>query len=126
MNNGAEGQMRVVSSGKEITGSARIVHVTQRDAVLRGLKTFALTVLAALATIIIPGVHFISVPGGLIAAPIVGVMVFMKSRGAVKGMSGSFTCPQCGGSNVLDYQEGKPPYYGSCPTCKSPYQAFPA
>jgi hypothetical protein len=126
MNNEAEGLMRVVSSGKEITGPARIAHVTQRDAAFRGLKTFALTVLAALATIIIPGVHFISVPGGLIAAPIVGVLVFLKSRGAIKGMSGSFACPQCGGSIVLEYQEGKPPYYGSCPACKNPYEASPA
>jgi hypothetical protein len=115
----------VLCNGKEVTGPAQIRRTTQRDAVMRGLKTFGLTVLAALCTIIIPGVHFISVPGGLIAAPIVGVMVFLKSRGTVRGMSGSFQCPQCGQSNILEYQEGKPPYFGSCTSCKNPYQAFP-
>jgi hypothetical protein len=70
-------------------------------------------------------VHFISVPGGLIAAPIVGIMVFLKSRGTIHGMSGSFPCPQCGHSNILEFQVGKPPYFGSCPACKNPYQAFP-
>jgi hypothetical protein len=125
MNAEMDGQLRVISNGKEVTGPAHIRRVTQRDAVLRGLKTFALTVLAALCTIIIPGVHFISVPGGLIAAPIVGVMVFLKSRGTIHGMSGSFSCPQCGQNNVLEYQVGKPPYFGSCPACKNPYQAFP-
>lgn len=121
----AEGQLRVVSSGKETTGPATIRRVTQRDAVLRGLKTFALTALAALCTIIIPGVHFLSVPGGLIASPIVGFLVFLKSRGTIRGMSGSFNCPQCGQSNTLEYQEGKPPYFGSCTSCKNPYQVFP-
>jgi hypothetical protein len=120
-----EGQLRVVANGKESTGPAFVRRITQRDAVLRGLKTFGLTVLAALCTIIIPGVHFISVPGGLIAAPIIGVLVFMKSRGTIHGMSGSFTCPECGKTNTMEYQEGKPPYFGSCTSCKNPYQVFP-
>lgn len=122
----ASGQMRVLSNGKETTGPAHIRVVTQREAVIRGLKTCGLTILAALCTIIIPGVHFISVPGGLIAAPIVGVLVFLKSRGAIHGMSGTFNCPQCGQSNTMEYQEGKPPYFGSCASCKNPFQAFPA
>ena len=67
----SDGQLRVVVNGKEAKGPAHIRRVTQRDAVLRGFKTAGLTVLAALCTIIIPGVHFLSVPGGLIAAPIV-------------------------------------------------------
>ncbi len=122
----AEGQLRVILSGKETKGPAHIHVVTQREALIRGFKTFGLTVLAALCTIIIPGVHFISVPGGLIAAPLVGIMVFLKSRGTVHGMSGTFSCPQCGQHNVMEYQEGKPPYFGSCASCKNPYQVFPA
>jgi hypothetical protein len=122
----SEGQLRVVANGKEAKGPAHIRRITQRDAMLRGFKTAGLTVLAALCTIIIPGVHFISVPGGLIAAPIVGVLVFLKSRGSIHGMSGSFPCPVCGQPNVMEYQEGKPPYFGSCTSCKDPYQVFPA
>lgn len=125
MSTATKDQMRVLSNGKESKGQGTIVLITPRDAVLRGLKTFALTALAALCTIIIPGVHFLSVPGGLIAAPIVGIMVFMKSRGTIRGMSGTFPCPQCQHINRLDYQEGKPPYFGSCTACKNPYQVFP-
>lgn len=125
MSTEADGQLRVISNGKETKGPAHIRVVTQREALIRGLKTFGLTVLAALCTIIIPGVHFISVPGGLIAAPLVGVMVFLKSRGSIHGVSGSFSCPQCGQNNVMEYQEGKPPYFGSCTSCKNPYQVFP-
>ncbi|MDQ3233476.1 MAG: hypothetical protein M3Q07_16790 [Pseudobdellovibrionaceae bacterium] len=121
----AERQLRAVSGEKETIGPAAIRMLTPRDAALRGLKTFALTALAALCTIIIPGVHFLSVPGGLIAAPIVGILVFLKSRGTIHGMSGSFPCPHCGQSNTLEYQEGKPPYFGSCPQCKNPYQVWP-
>ncbi len=121
----ANGQLRVISNGKEAKGAAHIHIITQREALIRGLKTFGLTVLAALCTIIIPGVHFLSVPGGLIAAPLIGIMVFLKSRGAIDGMSGTFHCPQCGQSNAMEYQEGKPPYFGSCTSCKNPCQVFP-
>lgn len=119
-------KLRAVLNNKESEGPADIQLLTARDALVRGLKTFAMVAVAALCTIIIPGVHFLSVPGGLIAAPIFGVLVFMKSRGAIKGMSGEFNCPECRTLNRMEYQEGKPPYYGSCVSCKNPYQVFPA
>ncbi len=118
-------QIRVLCNGKETTGPAEISVLSSRDAALRGLKAFAMTALAALCTIMIPGVHFLSVPLGLLASPVIGILVFLKGRASIKGMLGDFLCPQCSAANHMDYQEGKPPYFGSCQSCKNPYQVFP-
>lgn len=123
---GASGdRLRVSSDGKDWTGRAQIRRVSLRDAVQRGIKAGGLVALAALSTIIVPGVHFISVPGGLLAAPVVALLVFTRLKGSVSGVAGAFPCPHCGSLNTIDINDGRPPYYGSCSGCQSPYDAWP-
>lgn len=64
------------------------------DAFLVGLKFFFLTVGVALATIIIPIAHFITVPLGLLSSPIIGFIVFRNHIGAER-ISGEFPCLKC-------------------------------
>ncbi|MCX6131171.1 MAG: hypothetical protein NTX25_19200 [Proteobacteria bacterium] len=115
-------QFEVLCANKHHECQAKLEIYSVRDSLVRALKTGAMVALAALCTIIIPGVHFLSVPLGLISSPIIATVVFFKNKGQIKGLSANFMCPNCQKENDFAYQEGRPPYFGSCIACKNPYQ----
>lgn len=112
-------------NGKESHGAGQVTFYTTGGAVLRGLKFFGLTLLGAVFSILLPGLHFITVPLGLLAAPFVGIFGFMSSRDAIRKLEGAFQCPECNSENPLLFRARQPPYYGDCIQCKSPYAVTP-
>ena len=120
----SENRLRALCNNKETQGPAVIKLVSTPGAIKRGVKSFFLALIGGIFITPIPGAHIVGILL-LVAAPIAGFVVFFKSRGMIEGMSGSFDCPSCGTPNVMEYQEGKPPFYGSCVSCKNPYQVFP-
>jgi hypothetical protein len=116
--------LRALCNNKESIGPAVILYVSNWEAWKRALKTFALAFLGGLLVFPIPLVHIF---GAIlvVTSPIAAIFVFVKSRGMIQGLSGSFDCPSCHAPNTMEYQEGKPPYYGSCQACKNPYQIYP-
>lgn len=119
-----EKKLRVLCNGKEAQGPAEIKLVSSSGAAVRGLKSFGMAFFGGLLVLPIPLVHIFGAIL-LIASPFAGLFVALKSRGQIEGMAGSFDCPDCGAANVMEYQEGKAPFYGSCINCKNPYQVFP-
>jgi hypothetical protein len=65
---------------------------SQRERVLRGLKTFFIFFLAAVVSVVIPVLHFVLVPTFLIAAFVMGYLKF-KDVGSID--LSNFTCPEC-------------------------------
>lgn len=80
----------------------------------RGLKALGLLWLAALGSIILPGLHFVLVPGFFIA----GLVFFvLRSRGTVRLEVGAFPCPKCGVSVPIEPDTTGWPARCACPDC---------
>ena len=114
--------VKILSLNRELDCQAIIDLNSSSDALGKGLKTGGLVAMAALCTIVIPGVHFLSVPTGLLISPIIGLLVFVKSRGKIKSVEAKFQCLQCRAEIHHQKEQGKLPYFGSCSQCKVPYQ----
>lgn len=85
---------------------------------------FVLTLSGALLTIILPGLHFVTVPLGVLASPFVGIYFFISGKGAVNRMTGDFQCPECQANNQVAFR-ASPPYFGNCVQCQHAFKAVP-
>ncbi len=86
---------------------------------------FVLTLLAAILSIVLPGLHFITVPLGVLASPFVGIYFYRRtSKGAVKQINGDFLCPECQANNHVAFR-GAPPYSYKCVQCQHDLQVRP-
>jgi Zn ribbon nucleic-acid-binding protein len=85
---------------------------------------FVLTLLGAVLSILLPGLHFITVPLGVLASPFVGMYVFLTRKGAVKRTAGEFSCPECQASNDVAFR-GSPSYFVNCVQCQHSLQVAP-
>jgi hypothetical protein len=88
------------------------------------MKMFVLTVLVAIISIILPGLHFITVPLGILASPFIGIYIYFTRKGAVKRMTGEFFCPECQANNHVAFR-GSPPYSYKCVQCQHDFQVRP-
>jgi hypothetical protein len=116
--------LRVHCNGKETVGSCQVDFYTARDAFFQGLKMFVLMLLAAILSIVLPGMHFVTVPLGVLASPLVGIYVFVTRKGAVRQMTGNFFCPECHAEDHVAFR-GAPPYSSKCVECQHDFQVTP-
>lgn len=117
--------LQVHCNDKETTGSCQVEFYTTAGAVRKGIMMFVLTLLGAILSILLPGLHFITVPLGVLASPFVGIYVFLSRKGAVKRMTGDFFCPECQAKNEVAFR-GPPPYSSRCVQCQHEFQAAPS
>ena len=117
--------MQVYCNGKETVGSCQIEFYTNGAAIFRGVKMFVLVLFGAICSIVLPGLHFVTVPLGVLASPLVGIYFFFISKGAVKRTDGEFVCPECQATNHVTYRAGTPPYVGNCVQCQHHFEATP-
>jgi hypothetical protein len=116
-------QMQVHCNGKEAVGSCQVELYTTGGAALKGVKMFVLVLFGAVLTVVLPGLHFVTVPFGVLASPFVGIYFFVTRKGAVKTMTGDFLCPECQANNHVEFKKGLPPYFGQCVQCQHDFQA---
>lgn len=116
--------LQVHCNDKEASGSCQVEFYTTAGAFLQGITMFVLTLLGAILSILLPGLHFITVPLGVLASPFVGIYVFLSRKGAVKRMTGDFFCPECQANNDMAFR-GPPPYSNKCVQCQHDFQAAP-
>lgn len=114
--------LQIHCNGKETVGSSEVEYYTKKGALFQGLKMFVLLLLAAILSVFLPGLHFVTVPLGILASPIVGIYIFITRRGAVKRTTGDFVCPECHADNHVVFR-GAPPYSCNCVQCELAYQA---
>ena len=76
---------------------------TQQAALKKGLKIGCAIAAGAVASILIPLIHFLSVPAGLLAAPVIGVVIYKAYVGQFEIVEGAIECQYCG--EVLSLQQ---------------------
>jgi hypothetical protein len=116
--------MQAHCNGKESVGSCQVEFYTKGGAISRGIKMFVLTLLAAIFSILLPGMHFITVPLGILASPFVGIYFYVASKDSVKMMTGEFFCPECQATNQVAFR-GRPPYSSKCVQCENNFKVEP-
>jgi hypothetical protein len=102
-------------------GSCQVECYTKGGALFKGIMMFVLVLLGAILSIVLPGLHFITVPLGVVASPIVGIYYFISRKGKVKRITGNFSCPNCEGINHVAFR-GAPPYSVNCVQCQHALQ----
>lgn len=118
--------MQVLSKEKEAAGSCQFERYTAKEALFKGLLMFLLTLIAAIVSIVLPGVHFVSVPLGILASPFVGAHFYFSRKGAAKRMSGDFLCPECNGKNHVTAPRILPIYEIKCVHCECGLRLVPS
>ena len=83
-----------------IEGTAAILEIkatewSRSEAMKKGLKIGSMVFLGAIASILVPLVHFISVPVGLLAAPIISTIIYKSYVGQLEVTTGNVICPKC-------------------------------
>ncbi|MBY0575278.1 MAG: hypothetical protein K2P67_01615 [Gallionellaceae bacterium] len=116
--------LQVHCNNKETVVSGQVEFYTTGGAALQGIKMFVLTLLGAILSIVLPGLHFITVPLGILASPFIGFYFFRTRKGAVKRITGDFLCPECQASNYMAFRAA-PYYFGNCVQCQHEFQVIP-
>ena len=116
--------LQVQCNDKESVGRCQVEFYTTGGAVFQGIKMFVLTLLTAIFSILLPGLHFITVPLGIVASPFIGGYFFFTSKGALKRMTGEFICPECQANNHVAFR-GPSPYSYTCVQCQHGLQVAP-
>jgi hypothetical protein len=93
MSRGVGRPVEIISSRERTRGEVRILSLPPSGRFARAGKTLALMWGLAIVSILVPGLHFILVPGFLIAGPVLAFTV-VRQRSVVLGGEG--TCPACG------------------------------
>lgn len=115
--------LQVLCSNKETVGSCQVEFYTSKGALLQGTKMFVLTLCGAIFSVVLPGLHFITVPLGILASPFVGVYVYYTRKDALKWITGDFICPDCQATNHVAFR--RHPCSGTCAQCQHTFQAAP-
>ncbi len=105
------------SGDKETVGSYRLEYYTPQEARKKGVKMCLVTLAAAIVSVVLPGVHFVSVPLGILASPLVGVYVYKNPQGAAKSMATDFDCPACLAKNHVASPNITAYYVSQCAAC---------
>ena len=80
----------------------------------RMLKISGLLLLAAIVAVFVPILHFVLVPGLLLAALFMGTMTWLDCAEVLRG---EFPCPQCQKTNTLSRQSESFPSNVRCTHC---------
>lgn len=86
---------RLRIEGTTLAMDIKVQEWTRNAAVKKGLKISGMILLGALASILIPLIHFLSVPIGVISAPIIGVVIYKAYVGQFEVMAGNIECQFC-------------------------------
>lgn len=118
--------LQVHCNGKDGVGSCQAEFYTTTGAALKGVTMFLLVFFAAALSIVLPGLHYVTVPLGILASPIVGIYFFVTRRGALKAMTGEFHCPECQTERHVAFRGGRPPYFAKCDQCQHTISISPS
>jgi hypothetical protein len=69
-------------------------------------------------SIVLPVIHFVSVPLGILASPFIGLYYFKTSKGAAKGMTADFVCPDCNAPNHVSAPRIADRHESICVACQ--------
>jgi len=114
---GTSHSILVKSADKETVGDYRLDYYTPTEARRKGVKMFLVTLAAAIVSVVLPGVHFVSVPLGILASPLVGIYFYKTRKDAAKSMTADFVCPECQAKNHVASPDIRAYYVSQCASC---------
>ncbi len=79
---------------------------------------------AAALCLPVPVIHLVFPPIGLVVGPILGIMVYLKSRKGIEHITCEVLCPRCQKDFALDLRSVHFPAYESCPHCKAGFTLY--
>jgi hypothetical protein len=101
---------------KHTQGLMRVKHLSRPERLARGWKAASLCIGIAIIAIFIPGLHFILVPGFLIAAP----FAFSWQYGWESLiLPAELTCPYCSSVIHIAQNKEKWPFHEVCTKCRN-------
>jgi len=100
-------------------GSAQLNVCTKAEAAKKGLLWLAACWGGALCAVPIPLVHFVAVPIGVLAGPIVGYVIFRMHHHATDLSALVGNCPSCQKSLLLGTRAANWPVPFQCPACQA-------
>jgi len=84
--------VHVESYGSTSTGTVSIRHYSPSERIRRTFATFGIGFLITILSVLIPVAHFILVPLGFIATPVIAFLTYRRTENIV---SGTAPCPKC-------------------------------
>lgn len=118
-------QVKSKDGDKETVGSYHLEYYTKQEAIRKGIKMFVVTLVVALLTIVLPGIHFVSVPLGVLASPFVGAYIYSTRKDAAKDMAAEFVCPECDTKNHFAAHRVVSHYECKCAQCHHELSLIP-
>ncbi len=100
---------------RQCYGHIELQNLNSKTRALRATKTLGLFWLIALASILIPMIHFVSVPAFLIAGIALGIRAYQVQQLL---LSGAVSCPSCGTILSPEPQALRWPVKEICPSCR--------
>lgn len=106
--------VRVQGSTQTSNGEVYLRHWERPARMKRALKAWGMCWGGAVVAVLIPGLHFVLVPGLLLAGLIVPVVVFQQESAILGGLS---ECPKCGKPLPLVGGKDRWPLHDVCSAC---------
>jgi Zn ribbon nucleic-acid-binding protein len=117
--------MRVTSADNETVGSFQVELYSPRQAARKGVKMALTALFLAILSVVLPVIHFVSVPLGILASPFVGIYYYLTRKGTPKCMTADFVCPDCQASNHVAAPKMAELYESVCVQCQHKIQLTP-
>ena len=111
--------IRIECGSKVSNGSAAIEDWNRRRAAKLGLRWCLGTWTVGLMTVILPVVHFLTVPSCFLGGPLLGLLVFRFYRHSTDIITGKGSCPVCGSTFKIEPQTVDWPFYLKCTKCSA-------
>lgn len=113
----------VIRSGDQTSmGSCSLVGTARSTALLKGVAMWAMIWVLTVPTIFIPIFHVVSIPSGIIGAPIAGFLVWRAKLRLRAIHDGKGACPQCQGDLRFAFDDSSAkPLVGVCPKCSQQF-----
>ncbi len=102
-------------SGRSSPGSVEIQQWNKKSRIVRSLIFFFTALILSLVSVLIPLLHFILVPGFLLAAPLGAWITFREESRILGGMS---TCPDCNQPLPIVATSDRWPLHELCTQCQ--------
>ena len=112
-------KIQIEAGSKVSMESVTVEDWNDRRAARLGLRWCLGTWAAGLMTIILPIVHFLTVPSRFFGGPLLGFLVFRYYRHSTDIISGQAKCPVCGSTFKIEPQTVDWPFYLKCATCSA-------
>lgn len=109
-------------AGQVVPAEAEVVYYSQAEAAMRGVKTLVICWVVGLICVFVPVLHFVLTPAAILAGPVAGILVYIRTQKLPKLVDGKTQCGHCKAETAFNFQHQKPPFYDSCKSCKTGYE----